>query len=148
MRFLRDFFNRTPGPPPFSSMNSMPPATKYAVDITTWKASVVSADGLLPRAHHSFTKGSQLRLALAYAPNSLRTHLRGRLARIRIPGASPLVNSMPAASSVDWMEARFEPCALGGPTAFSIRWMVETPTFALLASSLAVQPRRARAART
>jgi hypothetical protein len=27
VRFLRGFFNRTPGPPPFSSMNSMPAAS-------------------------------------------------------------------------------------------------------------------------
>jgi hypothetical protein len=36
VRFLRDFFNRTPGPPPFSSMNSTPAATKHAADIATW----------------------------------------------------------------------------------------------------------------
>jgi hypothetical protein len=36
-------------------------------------------------------------------------YLSGPLRRIRMPGASPLVNSMPAASSADWMDARLEP---------------------------------------
>ena len=36
-------------------------------------------------------------------------YLSGPLPRIRMPGASPLVNSMPAASSADWMDARLEP---------------------------------------
>ena len=35
MRFLGGFFSRTPGPPPFSSMNSMPAASICRSDFSS-----------------------------------------------------------------------------------------------------------------
>ena len=94
---------RTPGPPP-SRQCALPSQHSNSLvfvdprerrELRTISPSLPSIRGRRP---HCFS-----------AAGRVHPYFSGPLFRIRMPGASPLVNSMPADSSADWMDARLEP---------------------------------------